>query len=213
MSERVENGDARRLPSWARLMMTAAAILVLPSCLGLAGGVALFGASRAGLLSRWRSLGTPPKGATEIVAADIETIYVRAATGELYGCRDHRGRRVPDNCWHQASEPLGIDPDTLFGERLSKRDPTPPRGSVVDSLDTMLRYADAAFETRYVLLQDGAVWKWQYDTSAYGDLGILVLGPVAGLALGIIAGIVLGVRAAARGLRRRADSRSSDQGA
>ena len=192
----------RRSPRARLLVATAIVLLALP-CLGLVGSVSYFSARKAGVFSRWRSLGMPPGGGVGIVTGDISVVYVRTGAGAVFGCSDHRGRKLPDDCWREGREPYGIDRKAAFDSRVYEGEAKPPPGTVVDSLEVSIRYGDAAFETRYVLLEDGTLWKWEYDVSAYGDLGTIVLGPLAGMALGIVAVIVIWARAGIRGLAGR----------
>ena len=89
----------------------------------------------------------------------------------------------------------------------------PPSGAAADTLDVTVRYADASFETRYILLKDGTMWKWEHDGSAYGTLVVIVLGPVAGLALGVVVVVVLWARAGLRSQQRRIERGKSPDAA
>ena len=75
---------------------------------------------------------------------------------------------------------------------------TPP-GMVVDALQVTVRYAESMSETRYLLMLDGAVYKWEYDRGLYGSLGTLALCLIFGLVLAVVAVIVLWLY---KGLRR-----------
>ncbi len=184
----------RRPSSRARLVLASLAMLMLFSCLGLmASGVYLW-ARQAGALSRWRSLGTPLGRGTEIVTGDTDVVYVATAAGRVYAC-DRSKAEPTEDCWKETSQPLRIDPETEFDHPLFQKDVAPPSGTVMDVLNVTLWYVEGAYETRYVLLQDGSVWMWRYDVNAYVSMFIWVFGALAGLALGILGMAVLWVRA------------------
>ena len=147
-------------------------------------------------------MGMPPSGGMEIVTADIYVVYVRTNAGTVFGCSDHRGRKLSDAYWSEAQEPFQVDRRTTFGSKLFKGERKEPPGTVEDALDVAIYMGEDAFETRYVLLKDGTVWKWEYDTGAIWNLGILLLGPAAGVVLGIVAVVVMWARAGLRSLSR-----------
>jgi hypothetical protein len=211
MTEYRDHGrKTSRLSPRARLLLATGAILVLLPCLGLTGGAAYIWARQTGAFSRWRSLGQPPGTGVDIVTGDHDVVYVRTATGSIFGC-EHRETRAPDDCWEDAQEPLSVDSEARFDTRLYEREVEPPPGTVVDTLYVTFWYAEDAFEIRYVLLEDGTVWKWEYDVGSYLNLAILLLGLAVGGAIGVVAVVVLWVRAGLRS-RRRHQEQSPDEG-
>jgi len=195
-----DNHQPKRLLPWVRLLLATGVILTLLPCLGLVGNVAYFRYQKAGAFSHWQSLGAPPYSGVDIVTGDIGVVYVRTAAGNIYGCM-HKRKRVADNCWYEAQEPLSVDRKATFDNRLYQNEVEPPPGSVADMLDVTVWHAEDAFETRYILLEDGTVWKWEYDMGAYFSLFILILGPLAGLALGIMVVVILWASVGLRSLR------------
>ena len=208
--EEKDNNQPNRPSRLLRLLATLVILAVLP-CLGLVGSSVYLRARQAGALSRWRSLGAPPGGGVDIVTGDTNVVYVRASTGSVYSC-EHRATRGAQDCWDTAQEPLRIDPKAKFDKSLYEGEVELPAETVVDSLDVAVWYAEDAFETRYVLLDDGTVWKWDYDVGAYWSLLILILGPLAGLVLGIGAAVALWAPVAVQALRRRRPGQSSQGG-
>ena len=61
----------------------------------------------------------------------------------------------------------------------------------MDTLNVTVWLPGDAFETRYVLLIDGTVWKWEFDVGAYLSLFIFMVGPIAGFGTSIIVVVVL----------------------
>ena len=179
------------------LLLLLVCLVGLPA-LGLFGSWAYLEAESAGLFTRWRSLGTPPGDATQIAGADLNRVYVGLADGSLLGC-DHRGDEPDPVCWSPVPALPIFDQDLLNDEPFFEAQ-TPAPGPVRDSLTATMLYADAAYETRDLLLEDGRVMKAELGVGAYLNLGILCLGPVLGLGLGILVAIAA---ALAWGLRAR----------
>jgi hypothetical protein len=157
-------------------------------------------------------MGAPPGTGVAVVSGDRLIVYVQTASGSIYEC-EHSGSRIPKDCWHTAREPLSIDKHAKTGTTVFEGQVKPPPGPVVDTLEVTVWYGDSAFETRYALLEDGTLWKWQYDEGAVWTLGIIMLGPAAGLALSIFLVIALWVRERLRRRRQRRATRPDEGGA
>jgi hypothetical protein len=183
----------RRLLPCACLLLVTGAILVLIPGLCLAGAVNYVDGQQSGEHSRWRSLGAPPHGGAEFITGDPDVVYVRTAAGDTYACR-YYGSVGADTCWYAVQEPLKVHPNIQFDDPLFEGDVDPPPGTVVDALHVTAWERDASFEARYVLLQDGTVWKWEYDAVGYSGLIIIVLALFAGLILagGLVIALWLG---------------------
>ena len=194
--------QARRPSSRARLLLATALLVALLPCLGLLGGAAYLKVRQGGTLSQWRSLGAPPGAGVDLVTGDPDVVYVRTTSGDVYGCR-HRGSGPPRDCWERAQEPLSVDPQARFDQRVYQGEVQPPPGRVLDTLYVARWYAEDAFETRYVLIEDGTVWKWEYDVGGNWSLLILLAGGLAGVALAMAAAAVIWLPVALRALRRR----------
>jgi hypothetical protein len=187
---RREAHPARRPSSQVRLLLVTGLLVALAPCLGLLGGGAFVAARQAGAFSRWRSLGAPSETAMNLVTGDIDVIYVRAASGDVYMCR-HRGATAARDCWDRAAEPLSVDPEVRFDQQVFGGEVQPPPGRVLDWLYTARWYAEDAFETRYVLLEDGTVWKWEYDVGSYWNLLILLGGALVGVVVAVAVAAVI----------------------
>lgn len=210
--DKKDNHQPKGRLSRARFLLVTGVILVLLPCLGLAGSAGYLKARQAGALARWRPLGAPPDGGVDIATGDIGTVYVHTAAGSIYGCR-HRGARGADDCWYEAQEPLSVDREARFDKRLYQRKVEPPPGRVVDTLEVALWQAEDAFETRYALLEDGTVWKWEYDVGGYLSLFIIILGPLAGVGLGIAVVVIFWAGVGLPSLRQRIKLKASlDEG-
>jgi len=191
-------GDPKSAPSSrARLVLASLALLVLCPCLGLLASGGYLWARGQAAFSRWQSLGAPPEHAADILAGDTSVVYVAAGAGKVYACA-HHGKKPPAYGWSEAAYPLEVDPEIKTDQRLFDKDPKPPPGVVVDSLIVTRWFAEAAEETRYLLMQDGSVWMWRYDVGSYLALFMWIAGPLAGLALGVLAVIALWLRAGVR---------------
>lgn len=206
--DKKDDHQSKRLLPWARLVLATGVILVLLPCLGLVGSVVYLRARQAGAFSRWRSLGALPDNGIDIVTGDVGVVYVVTAAGSIYGCR-HRGTRVADDCWYETQEPLSVDQKARFDKSLYQREVEPPVGTVVDTLEVTVWQAEDAFEVRYILLEDGTVWKWEYDVGSYLSLFIIILGPIAGVALGIVVVVILWTGVGLRRLQHRIKEKES----
>jgi len=208
MTNSVQSDHQEKPGARGRLWLATGVLLLLLPCLGLGGSVVYTRLWNEGALSRWRRLKLLPAGGVELVAGDTTTVYVRTAEGRLYGCRHRGGIEVPKNCWFEAQEPLELHLDARSEHPLYHGEVQPPAGTVVDRLDVTVRYAESASETRYVLMQDGAVFKWEADAGMFGSLNKLLCGPALGVVLGVAGTAILW---ASYGLRRRR-KRGVDEG-
>ena len=171
-------------------------ILVALPCLGLACG---FGVYQWLISARhWQTLGAPPEKAVAIVTGNRDTLYVQTDTGRLYACTN-TSTDAPENCWRESPPPEPSNRFVRFDENLDAFVTRAPPGKVVDTLDVTINMADFPLRTRYVLLEDGTLWWWDYDGPRWDDLiGLCLSG--GGLAAG---GALAAVVAVIRRLRRR----------
>ena len=178
------------LSSRAWLAILTLAILVLSPCLGLGAGVAYLSVYSQGAFSRWHSLGMPPEPIAGFVTGDTEVLYVATETGSVYLCEaDSRAR---DACWLPADPPYTVDERSDYEHSVIPGDPpSPPPGEPVEVLYVSRFYAELAVETRYVLLADGTVWVWLYQSSGYLGLLVLLAAPVLGLGAGLVLIVIL----------------------
>ncbi|MFQ5580653.1 MAG: hypothetical protein ACE5FZ_08570 [Nitrospiria bacterium] len=116
---------------------------------------------------------------------------------------------MADDCWYETQEPLSVDQKARFDKSLYQREVEPPVGTVVDTLEVTVWQAEDAFEVRYILLEDGTVWKWEYDVGSYLSLFIIILGPIAGVALGIVVVVILWTGVGLRRLQHRIKEKES----
>lgn len=185
---------------WRGLALLLVCLVGLPF-LGGVGSVLYLRAQDSGALTRWRRLARPPEAAAEIAGGDLETVYVLSAAGQLYGC-GHRRTDDALECWTPVAALPDLDEDLLLDAPVFEAQ-TPPPGPARDSLTVSVQYADAAYETRYALLEDGTVWKAELGSGAYLSLAQLCLGPVLGLIIGIVVVVVAALVWGGRALRRK----------
>lgn len=172
-----------------KLIIAAGVVFLSLTCLGFVGSLAYYWAANAGILSSWQALNAPPEKAEEIVGGDINVVYVRSVSKRIYGCK-HEQKSNPEMCWYRASEPVEVDPETVFDQPLFESELSPPTSTVIDELIATIWYADAAFETRYALDEYGNVWKWGYDRSWVNSI-VCFIGPLAGAAAGLFLAVVM----------------------
>jgi hypothetical protein len=189
-----------------RLLLIGLCLLVLP-CLGGVAGVWYFQALQAGDLSFYRALPRPPVPAAALAAGDLNTVYISAADGTVYGCTHRRDATGPA-CWTPVEATPPLDDQARLDEPYYPI--RQPRGTVADSLTVTYRYADASFETHYLLLADGRVLVAEYGGGAYVALAQLIFTPIIGTVLGLLlGGLILIAVAVARRQRRRPANETS----
>jgi hypothetical protein len=189
--EHKNNAEPSERPSSrGRLLLATVLLLLLLPCLGLGASAVFLKARNSGAFTRWRSIGSPPDPGVKLVSGDPQVIYVRTTSEKLYACR-HKERGSAPSCWVPAQEPLDVDRRvTTEHMRFTGEVPLPP-GQVVDTLNVARWYAEDAFETRYTLLADGSVWKWEYDVGGYWSLLTMAAGLLLGGVLGLVAALVI----------------------
>jgi hypothetical protein len=141
-------------------------------------------------VGHWRSLGSPPETPTEFLVADHLYVYMRGQDGSLLEC-DLTGPTADNACWRRAEQPRESDVYVQHGAAYEGKRPPPP-GPVTQALDVEIRrYAESVTYARFVLLEDGSVWVWNYSADANTNLLLLFSAPICGLALAVV--LVLGL--------------------
>ena len=124
----------------------------------------------------WKSLNPVPDRAMEIIDSDTSIVYVRSATGKIYGCR----MPALTECWHEASEPLALP---LRHRRIPVKDTFNPPSNAVSTLGVAYDVIpEAGIEVYFAVLPDGTVWWWRHESphALYSLFGWL-MAPVVGL--------------------------------
>lgn len=184
--------------------LTIGALLFLP-CLGAIGGIGVFALESAGRLSAWKSLGAPPDKPIEILASDTDTVYVATQAGRIYGCQ-HRGAQA--RCWFPVDQLPKLDNRSMRNAPVFEGQAPPPPGVVVRQLQVTYWGVEFANETRYALLADDTLWKWEYSRGGSFALpGNMLLGSIIGVMIAvpliIVAWLIVAVVALVRAFRAR----------
>lgn len=201
----MSDGKRQPVPIWVWAILISILLLIGLPILGFVAGLGSVGPREDRAVGRWRSLGSPPKTPTAFVVADHLYVYVRGQDGSLLEC-DRTGPTVDNACWRKAEQPRESGAYVEHGVAYEGKRPPPP-GRVKQALDVVIRrYAEQVTYARYVLLEDGSVWVWEYTADANTSLALLFGGPICGLALAVVLvlglWLVVGVRALVR--RRKA---------
>ncbi|MBN1315787.1 MAG: hypothetical protein JXA42_09975 [Anaerolineales bacterium] len=150
--------------------------------LGLILENGFFYLSETGIFVRWKSLGIPPDGGMEILGSGGIDVYIKTTTGKVYVCSMPKRR----NCWEETewppkvmqwSEP--VEDDIFWVSR--------PPDNVIDSIAVGDFAFDHIGEAKYVLLQNGSVWRWYHVKSE------LPFMPSCNTGMGMSAGFLFGI--------------------
>lgn len=165
----------KRLPAVLILLMTPVlGVLIAIALLFLIIAIQEYG--------RWQTWEIPP-GVTGLVTAGDGSVVVTTADGTLY--EGWCGSLNPDDdCWREIDAPPEEVVFPCNGQELA-----PPPARTTDTITTCVSYEYSRTLTRYALLEDGTLRRWQV---VYSSLGSLVLG--YRLVLGaLVAGLVVGI--------------------
>lgn len=186
------------------VVLTLNALLLLP-CLGAVGGIGFFALESAGRLSTWKSLGAPPDQPIEILASDTDAVYVATQAGRIYGCQ-HRGAQT--RCWFSVDQLPKLDSRSRRNAPVFEGQVPSPPGAVVSQLQVTRWGAEFADETRYALLADGTLWKWEYSRiGLFALLGNMLVGSIVGVMIAVpvisVVWLIAAVVALVRAFRAR----------
>ncbi len=165
-----------------KFVLRIIALSILFAILGL-----VFGALMALILNpksfvRWKSLGYPTEEVvSDIIGADETTVFVQTQSGKIYRC-----------CWLQASEFTQVPSYNLeyndFPFEISR-----PPGEATDGIEVVHNYVEGVFTQKYILVQDGSVWLWEYAWDPYTALDRYARFALIGSLIGFISGIAIAV--------------------
>ena len=168
--------------------MTKLRLFLVFVVFGCSGGFVAAKLSALGLFEKWVYLGAPPDGGVEILDSYGSEIIVRSANGQVYSCSTRPGR----SCWKTIEWPpqvTGYRELIKFGHFWIVNTPE----NAIDSIKVAYYPGVEDYaEAKYVLLNDGSVWGWQYsihDTDMW--TWIYVYSPF--ICSGILGGVILGL--------------------
>jgi len=132
----------------------------------------------------WEQLESPPGDILRIVAAEQYSAIVETGDNLLYEvyCRVEN---ADDVCWEEVEDPIDVPnwscDDDVF--------PQPP-DQVRDQATFCFQHEYLVF-TRYFLLKDGSLWRWEYAVYPLGQVVQLVRIVIVSTIAGAIVGVVL----------------------
>jgi len=151
--------------------------------------------------SRWKQIGPVPEGAREIVEASYESVTVRAPSGKYYAYRQHEAAEDGTH-WHRIDTPPSPTDDYHYDTDPFEETITPP-GEVIAQFDVTYRpIPESTTHTRWVILDDGILWRWQHVNDMYSTLMKLLIGPICGLGLAVVVIVAAGIMTWASHKRR-----------
>jgi hypothetical protein len=148
-------------------------------------------AQNEGARANWQFLGSPPGSISRVVGADMESVYVEVASGQVYrGARECGGGA--SGCWEIATE---IRQEPYFA--ISSRCDThftmmeDPPAEVVQCASVVTGGPSENWEAHYALLEDGNIWVWHYVmwNLEFPLLQVGFIVPCVGMVVGALGGI------------------------
>ena len=174
-STTLPNPNPRR---WERMIV--ASIMIVGTCAIIGAGLGVCqGIGYITQTNPWKSMGRPPALATKVLFADVSTVYVQTAAGQIYEC-----------CWSPAQVPTtstnrDCDPSRTEPAPLPIAPPPLP-GTVVDRHE-VAKIIESCEHVVYAVLDDGSVWRWQYSMSFLKEVMPFIDG-----VMGFVAGLIVG---------------------
>jgi hypothetical protein len=169
-------------------------IIILGGVLGLVLGVV---GAHFSLGERWERLSYPVLASTNDRAIELSgydsydgTLYVKGQSQTIYGCPAELYRENSD-CHRMATEAIPRFA-SCPGPAIRRFDDPP--GKVISKLIVFdCRYNEyITVQTNYVLLDDGSLLKWTYNSLGEGFGNCLIIpGAIFGMVLGLVIGVML----------------------
>jgi hypothetical protein len=184
--------DTQHQPDRSRIIKRAVlAGIIIGVLLGLIAFVLVF------VFPIWRPIMAPPEKAVELLAYrynafDDYTLYIRAASGDIYAYRSS-DYGASDVEWRQV-EQVKREENSYKCNFGGFSTPIPP-GKIVSQLESHPCIVDAESQVNHILLEDSSIWKWEKTT---GELDMLLIplgafvAAIAGL-IGAVAGMLIGI--------------------
>jgi len=160
-------------------------IPILTTVLGFVLGAVLFVVvvliQQAGT---WQRYDTPPGDPVRLLAADEYGVVVETADGTTYEVYCRAGD--PDEiCWEEVDPPVeDHNSDFCQGESFPA-----VGGRVRDHIETCVLYEYISL-TQYVLMENGALWRWGVEINPLGQVASLAWGVIACTIGGTLMGIL-----------------------
>jgi hypothetical protein len=132
------------------------------------------------------------------IPGDEPWLYVATEEGTVFGHPVHHKEVIP---WQEVGEDtlelgeifeytrVGCGEENQF---LASREIPDPPGTIVDQVDCYYRgHPEVSGAYRYVILEDGSIWRWGAFQQGLEGLGIILYYGSIGLGLGALTGLIL----------------------
>ena len=171
-----DNSDVPKRQAVSPLDLTKLSLgtVFITTCAGFV--CALLGAFLAsmGLFSFWVSLGTPPGQPVNIIATDSETVYVKTSDERIFAFIE--GQWIIS----KLSQPDDSQCSYSVSFVIS------PPNHAKDSVQQGYCFPHGQRDMRYVLLEDGSIWRWSSPERLSMLFDMLPMGIFAGLVIGAL---------------------------
>ncbi len=144
-----------------------------------------------GLFVKWQPLEIPPEPPAKILSVNLQSIDIQTISGTVYTYK-------PDTSyWMTYDRPTGkwikgrMAADQI--EQSCNTEDTwislAPPGKVIETHDFSW-CPEIIVKVKYVLLEDGSIWRWSDPGTANG-ITILLIAPILGFVIGIILSFII----------------------
>jgi len=145
--------------------------------------------TRPGIGTWWKQAAQPPEPISALRVGNIGEILAQTQNGDVY-----QFIFFSDTPWIKANDPKETIDTGICDPSDSKRYFIPPTpGTIKSRVDVHCVAIESAYHLVVVLLENGEIWMWRYDHSAYVPLLLpcfMMLALVTGF-LSLIFGLVL----------------------
>ena len=161
-----------------KVLLTVSVIWLMIAC-----GCSYFSMYRPGITTRWQQEPTPPEPITRLELGESGEILSFTDNGMIYQFSYGSPSR-----WEEISEPTGMPSVGMSCEpsETNTKIVFPPPGAEISRVRVDCVMYETAIHLEVVLLEDGGIWSWEYDSYVYTEL---MLGFI--LLLCFVSGIVL----------------------
>jgi hypothetical protein len=168
-----------------------------------------------GAFTFWKSLDSPPSGASHIIDADPDNIWIEANDGHIFTLSLYCYRNESCYRWVMVDNASDIPPTQYVPlERgvncTGIRDgffPRNPMGKITECVSATFYGMESGYITYFVLMADGKVKYWQHGNSLIEDIYLFFISTVV---LPILVAVIISVVYLVRYIVRKSRKRAAD---
>jgi hypothetical protein len=150
-------------------------------------GCGYFSLIQPGIGTRWKQEPTPPERVSLLKLGNAGEIIAETTNGNLYEFTYGK-----NSSWKKVAQPTKV---AAIGMDCSPGDANyivlPPPGKVVSRVSENCVYIESAYHLRVALMDNGAIWSWEYEGYAYTQLAVISILSIACIVGALIIGLGL----------------------